>query len=733
MKSNLDLKTFSSQLRTTDWRRELLSDFQERQDCGLESKDCRLLIINARREIEQGRARVAVNWLNLGLFLDAGHTLKEIRRSGLLRASTRQYRAKPISTIVDCLIEQNADGMAPDHAIDYLRSVSSLLNICPNAHRIYLDIARVLRAKSQVAPKTLVAIVELMFMQYRLPDLGAGPDAIEYYPIEQHAEALSYLLHLFGEIIGFQDLHSLFVDEKGIADGTYRRILVNACKLIVYRETEIWLDTFDYSACVDGKFVVVSPRDTALEKSIRFGYVSTFLQSRIAADRTRADGVDRYPSLDAFAQEVYAVAGERIAQLVEHPVRRYVFILPKTEEFYALFKGENLFLEDAMSLKSAASKDLTYALPPDLLLQHRLGEHLTLRDILKIQRLLDLIRKLVDATLRPLVDSDLQVVLNSIVPVFERADLETLLSRCVDERAAKSFIALIDYWSGDKRDVFDIQYRPMVRTGNAYMLPLNIFCGSDLVRNLLYAHKKKGDTDDRDCLTLALAGILKQKSSRVEVNKKFKANGISIEIDVVALVGPYLLLGECKSPFHPCGAHELRTSFEHIKRARDQLDKMKGLLTDPGAVGKLLHELGWPLPQNLEILTCIVLGNRLFSGYRIGSHPVRNGYEMVNFIDSGLVEEVIISGSPKVANETTRCYSRWAGDEFGPSDLLRYLQDDSIYTHAFAAMVEVTLSYPFGSRRLMISTFALDPECLSDLMCENHPVSTERELSGSPE
>jgi hypothetical protein len=197
MTSHLDLKAFCSQLRTTDWRSELLGGFKERQGCGLESGDCALLVSNARMEIERGKSRMASNWINLGLFLDADRTLNEIRRTGLLRASTRRYRDEPIATIVYCFIEQNADGLVPEHAIDYLRSVSSLLSICPNVHRIYSDIVRTLRAKGQVAPKTLVAIVELMFMQYRLPDLAAGPDAIEYYPIEQRAEALSYLLHLF--------------------------------------------------------------------------------------------------------------------------------------------------------------------------------------------------------------------------------------------------------------------------------------------------------------------------------------------------------------------------------------------------------------------------------------------------------------------------------------------------------------------------------------------------------
>ena len=61
------------------------------------------------------------------------------------------------------------------------------------------------------------------------------------------------------------------------------------------------------------------------------------------------------------------------------------------------------------------------------------------------------------------------------------------------------------------------------------------------------------------------------------------------------------------------------------------------------------------------ISTCIVTGNRIFTGYAIGDHPVRPAYEMIN---------ILVGGSIQINDEEFRV---WRKPEFEPQDLLDYL------------------------------------------------------------
>ena len=61
-----------------------------------------------------------------------------------------------------------------------------------------------------------------------------------------------------------------------------------------------------------------------------------------------------------------------------------------------------------------------------------------------------------------------------------------------------------------------------------------------------------------------VAQALRRRFSQVAEGAKLRVQGALLEIDIVAVVERRLLLIECKSAFHPCGVHELRTSYEHV-------------------------------------------------------------------------------------------------------------------------------------------------------------------------
>ena len=185
------------------------------------------------------------------------------------------------------------------------------------------------------------------------------------------------------------------------------------------------------------------------------------------------------------------------------------------------------------------------------------------------------------------------------------------------------------------------------------------------------------------------AGALRERFSRVAENVKIRANGRELEADIVAVAERRLLVLECKSAFHPCGVHELRTSYEHLLKAKRQLDRLRDALGNGGTRDQLYRRLNWDAVPVDGILTCVVCGNRVFNGYSVGGHPVRPAYELVNMIAEGRIG---------VGDEFVRV---WRDGEFHMEDLVDYLEGTTIHADFFDALEESTLRYDFGAENLV--------------------------------
>src|SRR5207248_11416694 len=54
---------------------------------------------------------------------------------------------------------------------------------------------------------------------------------------------------------------------------------------------------------------------------------------------------------------------------------------------------------------------------------------------------------------------------------------------------------------------------------------------------------------------------------------KYKYAQRAGDLDTLALIEDVLFVFECKNSLHPCSPFELRTSFDHLVEAQDQLDR----------------------------------------------------------------------------------------------------------------------------------------------------------------
>lgn len=222
------------------------------------------------------------------------------------------------------------------------------------------------------------------------------------------------------------------------------------------------------------------------------------------------------------------------------------------------------------------------------------------------------------------------------------------------------------------------------------------------------------DVAEEEAASRALFRVLSRTSGLVRKGFATVFGEKAIEIDVVFRFGNYLFLFECKHALHPCNAHELRNSYEHMKRGAQTLTRIIDLLKDNDVEVELYKRLGWDVPPATEIVTCIVSCNGMFPGLSISGHPVRRWPELWNMIESGVVRV----GSIRVVEEDGKLGVQddyvverklWSGPELRPEFLRGYIMGERTHQALFGAMIPWERRFRLGESELIFSTFLLDP------------------------
>jgi len=700
------LEQVASTIRSSRWEVEFTSVLPRIGLSELNSSDVVRLAEFIRAELDLGHAGRARNWIALGLFLNQTLVLQELQRKGIFRSSRFMYRSKKIAWIVEEILNSGNDLVLSTETIKYFESIQALLSLARHVLETYDFVCNELRRRGNVALKSLTATVDLLFLKGKSGDREQSSDTAAFYSQEDMAEALSFLAYLINRQTGIHDEQFKSIDEKGIHQGTYDRLLLSACKIKAFNEAELMIDAFGYTATNRNGAVVIEAPEPSLEKSIRLGYIQTTFQYHSDIVRALSEELDNVMSLGEFAKQLHEKFGHELIRLVEHPAPRFVMVLPEAPEMFAPFRDDGMYKEDVLYLKRV-SKDNYVSV--QTLLDWSLGGKLRISDLIKIQRLFGFFRSMMGHSFEPVLKTDIQLVLRSILPVFQKERFLEILAYCVGMDSARSFLELTQY-GVDSEGVFDIQYRPVIAGEEYLMLPVNILASSNLLRNLLYTQRQKvRGPSVVDVMPHIVARAFSQQKLLAADAVKLKVDEVNLEIDVVARAGDSLIVCECKTAYHPCGAHELRTSYEHIEKASRQLDRLHQVLLRPENQKRLYDKLKWVEEPTLKVITCIVTGNRLFNGHRMNGHPVRQAYELVNAITGGTVT---------LMNDEFRV---WESETFAADDILNYIAGTTTTTDFFESMDEKTLEYKFGSGRLTLRTYALDLNKLHERTSSRYP------------
>ena len=185
---------------------------------------------------------------------------------------------------------------------------------------------------------------------------------------------------------------------------------------------------------------------------------------------------------------------------------------------------------------------------------------------------------------------------------------------------------------------------------------------------------------------------------------------------------------ECKHPLIPCNMHELRTSYDHIRKGGNTLTRIVELLKNPNLETEFYRRLGWELKPAEEIISCIVSCNGMFPGLSVDGHPVRRLPELVNMIESGTIR--IISENYEIAEiDSDTGGGRMQeldlrkGANLTPEFLRQYINEDLLHASTFRAMMEWDRKYRIGKWTLTFSTFLLDAIALRKELVERFGVN----------
>jgi hypothetical protein len=260
-------------------------------------------------------------------------------------------------------------------------------------------------------------------------------------------------------------------------------------------------------------------------------------------------------------------------------------------------------------------------------------------------------------------------------------------------------------WSPENQAMFDVQYQPLIPVGDGYWIPMNIAGSNNILRNVLQLTRRRLYEDGQDDPVVAiLKYAFSQHSASVVSNKTYVFGERKGEIDVAAIVGNVLFVFECKNPLVPTSPHELRTSWDYIKKASAQLTTIRDAFLNNDHRVLLEAVLNMSLNNVERIETCIVMSNRMFIGYRNEGHPVRSLFELIHYLAEGTVF---------MGNESF-CY--WQGDSLTAIDLVRYLADDLTFEHRWKAMVEYDEHLIFGELTVRRPSFFLDMKRAAEIL-----------------
>jgi len=651
-----------------------------------DAKRCQAEVQSALAYGKKGRA---AGWLALGLVLQEDRFLARVRREGTLRPSKYPGGGSVVGGAVATVLERASQISLGAATVDYLGSIEALGGVALAVQASEHALLRQLRSGPPSILKALAATLDDSFRNYAAVVGAANDNPAQSYTPEELADGFSYLYYLYAEHIGLSVEVLAHIDTRGVYDGRHLRMLQAASELRRYREWEIQVDMGTHRCERGAAGFQITVLDERNEKALRLSYI----QTSTAKDREKINAEKREgATLQELADRMYRVMVRGGAfRFLEHPIPRVTLSLTEDPKFWEILRENDLFKEEGAYFANAMQSYLTSY---ERLVGFRFPGGVTAGDLMKVMRLFTLLRIWFNRHLAERYADDPALIAQSTVAVYTAEMLRALLSHLIDGSRVDSLLELLTWRPGKP---FDVQYQPLMWVAGHYMIAPNVLGMSDLIRNSMQLTSARVHADaEQDPAERMLESAFEMAGIRSASGIKYKWNGTAGEIDVVAY-GDGILFGfECKNSLLPTSPFELRTTFNHLAKAADQMDRLRNAVRDPVFLQWLEERTGLPCTQATEVVTGIIATNRMFSGGKFRSHPVRGLLEMGNLLLSG---EIVVGGRAKRLIQ---------GERATPAEVRDELVNNTLRSELFDLMIPLEVTYTFSGKPVTTVTFALD-------------------------
>ena len=659
--------------------------------------------------MRDGDGSTAGKKLLRGVTEGGGGFLRRVQKdSPLLRPSRHEYVCETLRSAVRRVLK--ADGV-PEDVREYFCTLDYLYRLAKDVRTDFERVVAWLEQHREAGVKTALAVCDWLFLKQSLNSHAHdtedhGSRELDFWSAEEWAAGASTLLAIHRDRFGpLRENPTLISDPLG-EEAAILPTLLRVCHLVQFREWELRIDRLGYRfSQADGEPSVLrlAHPDPHVERAERLGFIRAEQQARNAVLRELAAGTAQ-PLLSTYAHRTAAMLQENgfVERRIE-PAERIVFGLPDlgpdgpANPLLTPVLGEGYFQDEMIWLK-AACRDLLC--DGGKLLDFTIPGRPSLKEAVRLWRLYRYLALIQRSVLIPRVEREPGVVLQSLLPAANADVIVKLAARVVGEESATR---LLEMWEAPQSGRIDLQYRPFVRFGDTLLTLPNVLGGANVVRNYMADATGRGNhtgrlySDGSDSPDeRGLRDALRDAGVAAASGVKYAGGGVKGEVDVLAVAGPLAVALECKNALLPADTHELVKDWDHVTKASGQLSRLADRFPDQGFRKRLGQASGLPVEDCTELVTGIVLVNRMYAGLRTGGHAVRGYHETLNLIESGKV----VFGSEDV--------SHWRSETFALTDLAQFLRGDATYTDTWAGMDPFEERYQIGNSQVLLNRFRLD-------------------------
>jgi hypothetical protein len=630
------------------------------------------------------------------LFYVPNETFDLIRKKGLFRYSRYVNKKCIVKSLATELIEIGREYRNfNENIFSYLDSIinySTILHSYTSFERYIIEelkrFERKFEDKSII--KTLLTATDFLFLSEFNPKFNTNLSEISNRSKEDISSAVSYLIYIYTDRIKSENINTGFVSQDYIKSGDFARLIITTCYYLDFKEFEIMIDHFDYKCKFEGEYLYIKPPFEEFEKSIRAGYIRTELQQI----NDKVDTTDAV-SLEEFVEKLNSQEIFKFFKLTEsNNYPRYRLELPELVYDYLVeqfIKPDNLFKEEIDYLSLIFKEQL---LNPDDLNKIIVKEGLTLYDFIKIRRVLIFFYMMFAKEIYKIEKVDTELLLRSLIPVFLFDQFYDFIGKLLPACKIDSFLDVV-CWEPGSDFVFDLQYHPIIYLNDRFLIPLSIFANSNSIRNLFASEYKQSNIGLLNSGEI-LVSLLKGTFDRVGIQVYSEISISDTDLDVCAIYQDVLFVFECKHTLHPVSSYDLRTTYDYLKKAESQLDKINKSYKEGKLIKILERKAGINLTGINKIVSIIVLSNRLFNGNSF-KYPVRNINEVINMLTKGIL---------RTENGN---YNVWKNKNLTIEFMLDYFSlDNKITTLLMDSLSKQTITYEFAYPKIQFDWYYFD-------------------------